>query len=242
MRIIYTEDYDQMSRKAAGIIAAQVILKPNSVLGLATGFSPVGTYEHLIECYRKGDVDFNRIRTVNLDEYAGLASEHEQSYAHFMRKHFFDRINVDPNNTFIPNGIAEDPDQECRRYDQLIQDLNGVDLQLLGIGPNGHIGFNEPGDYFETGTHIVHLSEATIQANKRFFEREKDVPRYAFTMGIRDIMQAKRVVMIASGKSKAEIISQAFTGMITPHIPASILQLHKDFTLIVDREAGARLP
>lgn len=242
MRIIYTEDYDQMSRKAAGIIAAQVILKPNSVLGLATGSSPVGTYEHLIECYRKGDVDFNRIRTVNLDEYAGLASEHEQSYAYFMRKHFFDHINVDPNNTFIPNGIAEDPDQECRRYDQLIQDLNGVDLQLLGIGPNGHIGFNEPGDYFETGTHKVHLSEATIQANKRFFEREKDVPRYAFTMGIRDIMQAKRVVMIASGKSKAEIISQAFTGMITPHIPASILQLHKDFTLIVDREAGARLP
>ena len=242
MKIIRTRDYDHMSRQAANIISAQVILKPDSVVGLATGSSPIGVYKQLIDWYNKGDIDFSQVRTVNLDEYVGLTADHEQSYARFMRENFFDHVNIDLKNTNIPCGTAPDAEAECRRYDALIQSFGGTDLQLLGIGLNGHIGFNEPGDTFEKGTHKIRLTEATIQANKRFFEREEDVPRYAYTMGICDIMQSKRIVMVVSGKKKAAIVKDAFFGPVTPRVPASILQLHRDFTLVVDADAGSLLP
>lgn len=237
MRIISARDYDHMSRQAANIISAQVILKPDSVLGLATGSSPIGTYKQLIEWYEKGDIDFSKVKSVNLDEYVGLDLSSDQSYVYFMRHNFFDHINIDLNNTNVPCGVNMDAEAECARYDALIQSYGGIDLQLLGLGPNGHIGFNEPDDYFPKGTHKVQLTDATIQANKRFFEKEEDVPRYAYTMGICDIMQAKRVVMVVSGESKAGIVKEAFFGPVTPRVPASILQLHKDFTLVADEAA-----
>lgn len=237
MEIIRARDYDHMSRQAANILSAQVILHPDSVLGLATGSSPIGTYKQLIKWYEKGDLDFRRVHTVNLDEYVGLAADHEQSYAHFMRMNFFDHINVDLKNTNIPNGLNMDEEEECARYNAIIRKLGGVDLQLLGLGPNGHIGFNEPGESFTKGTHKVSLTDATIQANKRFFASESDVPRYAYTMGILDIMQAERVVMVVSGAGKADIVREAFFGPVTPRVPASILQLHKNFTLVADEAA-----
>ena len=237
MKIIKTRDYDHMSRQAANIISAQVILKPASVLGLATGSSPVGTYRQLIEQYGRGDLDFSAVRTVNLDEYVGLGPDDEQSYARFMRVNLFDHINIDLKNTHIPNGLNADPAAECAGYDALIRSLGGIDLQLLGLGPNGHIGFNEPDGSFATGTHKVELSRATIEANKRFFSRAEEVPEFAYTMGIRDIMQAERVVMVVSGAGKAEIVKAAFSGPVTPGVPASILQLHRDFTLVADAEA-----
>ena len=237
MEIIRARDYDHMSRQAANILSAQVILHPDSVLGLATGSSPIGTYKQLIKWYEKGDLDFRRVRTVNLDEYVGLAADHEQSYAHFMRVNFFDHINVNLENTNIPNGLNMDEEEECARYNAVIRKLGGVDLQLLGLGPNGHIGFNEPGESFTKGTHKVSLTDATIQANKRFFASESDVPRYAYTMGILDIMQAERVVMVVSGAGKAGIVREAFFGPVTPRVPASILQLHKNFTLVADEAA-----
>ena len=237
MRIIAAKDYDHMSRQAANLISAQVILKPDSVLGLATGSSPIGTYQQLIEGYKKGDVDFSRVKSVNLDEYVGLDLSSDQSYVYFMRHKLFDHINIDLDNTNVPCGVNPNAEEECARYDALIQSYGGIDLQLLGLGPNGHIGFNEPDDDFPKGTHKVALTDATIQANKRFFEKEEDVPRYAYTMGIRDIMQARRVVMVVSGAGKAEIVKQAFCGPITPHVPASILQLHQDFTLVADEAA-----
>lgn len=241
MKIIRARDYEEMSRRAAAVIASQVLLRPDSVLGLATGSSPIGTYRQLIEWYRKGDLDFSAVHTVNLDEYVGLAPDNDQSYAYFMRTNFFDGVNIDPANTNIPDGLNTDPEAECARYDAKIRELGGVDLQLLGLGPNGHIGFNEPEEVFPKGTHKVALTEATIQANKRFFEKEEDVPRFAYTMGIRDIMQARRVLMVVSGAGKAEIVRQAFTGPVTPAVPASVLQLHPDFTLVADEDALSRL-
>lgn len=241
MRIISARDYDHMSRQAANIISAQVILKPNSVLGLATGSSPIGTYKQLIDWYNKGDIDFSQVRSVNLDEYVGLDYSSDQSYVYFMRHNFFDHINIDLANTNIPKGTNPDARAECTCYDNIIRSLGGIDLQLLGLGPNGHIGFNEPDDSFTKGTHKVALTDATIQANKRFFEKEEDVPRYAYTMGICDIMQAERVVMVVSGESKAGIVKEAFTGPVTPRVPASILQLHKDFTLVADEAALSKL-
>ena len=237
MKLIRARDYAHMSRQAANIISAQVILKPDSVLGLATGSSPIGAYRQLIDWYNKGDVDFSGVKTVNLDEYIGLNADNDQSYAYFMRKNFFDHININRENTYIPCGMNTDVAQECARYDALIRSLGGIDLQLLGLGPNGHIGFNEPDDVFTKGTHRVELTEATIQANKRFFESEADVPRAAYTMGICDIMHAERVVMVVSGESKAQIVKDAFFGPVTPRVPASILQLHKDFTLVADEAA-----
>ena len=237
MRIIAARDYDHMSRQAANIISAQVILKPDCVLGLATGSSPVGTYRQLIEWYEKGDLDFSQVRTVNLDEYIGLDITCDQSYVYFMRHNFFDHINIDPANTNIPNGTEPDEQKECARYDNIIRSLGGIDLQLLGLGVNGHIGFNEPSKYFAKGTHRVDLTDITVQANKRFFASADDVPRQAYTMGIYDIIQAKRIVMVASGENKAQAIKDSFFGPITPEVPASILQFHKDFTLVADDAA-----
>ncbi len=237
MRVIRAKDYHDASRKTANIISAQVILQPDSVLGLATGSTPIGTYQQLIRWYEKGDLDFSKTRTVNLDEYVGLGASNDQSYVAFMRKNFFDHININPQNTHLPNGLELNADKQCAAYDKLIRDLGGVDLQLLGIGHNGHIGFNEPSDEFIKGTHCVELTQNTIDANARFFENEDQVPRKAYTMGILDILMAKRVVMIVTGESKAQILKDAFCGPVTPRVPASIMQMHPDFTLIADEAA-----
>lgn len=237
MKIISAKDYGAMSRAAANLISAQVILKPDCVLGLATGSSPVGAYQQLIEWHKQGDLDFSQVRTVNLDEYVGLTPGHDQSYACFMRANLFDHVNIDPANTNIPDGMNPDGQAECKRYDQVIQRLGGVDLQLLGLGLNGHIGFNEPDQAFPAGTHLVTLTDSTRQANRRFFASLDDVPTHAYTMGIRDIMQAKRVVMVASGENKAQAIKAAFFGPVTPSVPASILQFHKNFYLVADEAA-----
>lgn len=237
MRIIPAKDYEHMSRLAASLIAAQIILNPDSVLGLATGSSPMGIYRQLIHHYNKGDVDFSQVKTVNLDEYVGLSPSSDQSYAYFMRSNFFDHVNIDPANTHIPNGVNLDAQKECANYDSVLQILGGVDLQLLGLGPNGHIGFNEPDSSFSKGTQRVTLTDATIQANKRFFTSEEEVPRFAYTMGVGHIMQARRVVMVVSGAAKAGIVKKAFSGPITPQVPASILQFHPDFTLVADQAA-----
>ncbi|HIW60639.1 MAG TPA: glucosamine-6-phosphate deaminase [Candidatus Anaerobutyricum avicola] len=236
--IIYrAKDYNDLSRKAANIISAQVIMKPNCVLGLATGSSPEGMYAQLVDWYNKGDLDFAKVKSVNLDEYRGLSRENEQSYYYFMHKHLFDKVNIDMNNTYLPNGLAEDPEEECRRYDALIESLGGVDLQLLGMGHNGHIGFNEPGDHYDKGTHCVDLQQSTIEANKRFFASEDEVPRQAYTMGIGTIMKAKKILVIVSGAEKAEILKEALYGPITPQVPASVLQMHSDVIVIADEAA-----
>ncbi|MCL2461940.1 MAG: glucosamine-6-phosphate deaminase [Defluviitaleaceae bacterium] len=228
-----------MSRKAANLLSAQVILKGDSVLGLATGSSPVGVYGQLAEWYRKGDIDFSETKTVNLDEYRGLGPDNPQSYRYFMDENFFRHINIRPENTYVPDGLATDAEAECARYEALIARLGGIDMQLLGLGRNGHIGFNEPGAAFEAVTHCETLTQSTIDANKRFFGREEDVPRQAYTMGIRTIMQARRIVVIVSGEGKADIVARAFFGPITPEVPATVLQLHNDVTLVGDEAALA---
>lgn len=237
MQILRTKDYSAMSRMAANILSAQVILNARSVLGLATGSSPIGAYRQLIEWYKKGDLDFSEITSINLDEYKGISPENDQSYRYFMNENLFRHINIKPENTFVPNGLEPDSDKECARYEAIIREKGGIDIQLLGLGHNGHIGFNEPSDAFQTGTHCVTLTQSTIEANKRFFEREEDVPRQAYTMGIRSIMQARRVLVIVSGKEKAPIVREAFFGPVTPNVPASILQLHGNVTLVGDEDA-----
>ena len=232
MKFITVDTYEKLSRQAANIISAQVILKPDSVLGLATGSSPLGTYKQLIEWYEKGDIDFSKVTSVNLDEYVGLDGTNDQSYRYFMNKNFFEHINIDLGNTFVPNGCAVDLAGEGKRYDEHIAELGGIDLQLLGIGLDGHIGFNEPDKYFVKSTHVVDLHESTIKANSRFFASEDEVPKKAITMGMVSIMQAKKILLIASGKEKRDILEKAFYGPITPEIPASILQLHSDITVI----------
>ncbi|MFI3238280.1 MAG: glucosamine-6-phosphate deaminase [Lachnospiraceae bacterium] len=237
MQIVRAKDYKDMSRKAANILSAQIIIKPDCVLGLATGSSPIGTYKQLIEWYNKDDLDFSLVKTVNLDEYKGLNGEHEQSYRHFMNVNLFDHVNIDKSKTFVPNGLAQNEVEECFRYNKVIDDMHGVDMQLLGLGHNGHIGFNEPCEEFKKGTHCVSLAESTINANARLFDNEEEVPRKAFTMGIKTIMDAEKVVVIVSGKEKADIVKKAFFGPITPLVPASILQMHQDVVLVGDEEA-----
>lgn len=233
MKIIYAADYQDLSQKAANFISAQIVLYPNSVLGLATGGTPIGTYEKLVELYQKGHIDFSDVTTINLDEYCGLAAEHPQSYRHFMTTHLFSKVNIKPENTHLPIATTN-PELECARYDALISACGGIDLQLLGLGHNGHIGFNEPGSSFEKATHCVDLSENTIMANTRYFSSPDEVPRQAITVGVKSIMQAKKVLLVVSGNSKAEILQQALHGPITPAVPASILQLHSDLTVITE--------
>ena len=240
MKIIKTADYNEMSKKAANIIAAQMILKPNSVLGLATGSSPIGTYKELIKKYEAGDIDFSDITTVNLDEYRGLPRTNDQSYYYFMNDNFFNHVNIDKARTHVPNG-EEDAEVECGNYEALIKELGGIDLQLLGLGHNGHIGFNEPAEAFDKTTHCVDLTESTIEANKRFFASIDDVPKQAYTMGIGTIMAVKKILVIVSGADKAAIVKKAFTGRVTPTVPASILQMHPDVTVVCDAAAYAEL-
>ena len=229
MRIYVGEDYKGMSRKAANIISAQIILKPDSVMGLATGSTPIGIYDQLVKWYEKGDLDFSSVVSINLDEYKGLSGDNDQSY----------RINIKKENTYVPNGLEPDSKKACQEYNDIIEKFGGIDMQLLGLGHNGHIGFNEPGEAFEKETHCVDLTKSTIEANKRFFEREEDVPKQAYTMGIKSIMQAKKIIIVVSGKDKADIVKKAFLGPVTPEVPASVLQLHNDVTLVGDKEALA---
>ena len=238
MKIIRAKDYQDMSRKAANIISAQVIMKPDCVLGLATGGTPVGTYAQLVDWYNKGDLDFSEVTTVNLDEYRGLPKEHPQSYWYFMNENLFSKVNIDPAKTNLPDGTNLDTAAECARYNGIIHKLGGIDLQLLGIGHDGHIGFNEPGEAFELETHCVDLAPTTIEANKRFFDgNEALVPKQAYTMGIKTIMQARKVLVVANGKAKAQAVKDAVTGPVTPACPGSILQLHPDCILVADEEA-----
>lgn len=237
MKIIRAKDYADMSRKAANIISAQVIMKPNCVLGLATGGTPVGAYAQLVDWYNKGDIDFSEVTTVNLDEYRGLPKEHPESYWSFMHRNLFDHVNIRPEAINLPDGTNMDADAECARYDAVIHNVGGVDLQLLGIGNDGHIGFNEPNEYFSKGTHCVNLTESTIEANKRFFASADDVPRQAYTMGVQTIMLARRIVLVVSGENKAKTVREAFFGPVTPRVPASILQLHTDVSIVADEAA-----
>lgn len=242
MQIIKTKDYDHMSRMAANVIAAQVIMKPDCVLGLATGSTPIGTYEELVRRYDSGDLDFSAVTSINLDEYKGLSPENDQSYRYFMNSHLFQHVNIRPDSTHVPNGLEPDSAAACAAYDEIIRQAGGIDLQLLGLGHNGHIGFNEPSDVFETDTHCVDLTQSTIDANARFFASMDEVPRQAYTMGIGTIMRAKKILLVVSGKAKAQIVKDAFFGPCTPQVPASILQLHKDVILVGDEEALSLIP
>ena len=237
MKIIRAKDYKDMSRKAANIISAQVIMKPNCVLGLATGGTPVGAYAQLVEWYNKGDVDFSEVTTVNLDEYRGLPKEHPESYWSFMHKNLFDHVNIRPEAIHLPDGTNPDAADACAKYNEIIHSVGGIDLQLLGLGPNGHIGFNEPADAFVKGTNKVALTVSTIDANARFFASRDDVPTHAYTMGIGSIMKAKRVLLVVNGEKKAQAVKDCFFGPIKPQAPGSILQLHPDFTLVADEAA-----
>ncbi|HJB28449.1 MAG TPA: glucosamine-6-phosphate deaminase [Candidatus Blautia faecavium] len=237
MKVYKVKDYQELSRKAANIIAAQVIMKPDCVLGLATGSSPVGTYDNLTAMYEKGDLDFSSVTTVNLDEYKGLDASNDQSYRYFMNTHLFNRVNIPMERTFVPDGTETDSEKACSAYNEILHSVGTVDLQLLGLGHDGHIGFNEPADYFPDETHCVDLTEVTIQANKRFFQSEADVPRQAYTMGIGTIMRAKMVLVVVSGADKADILNQVITGPVTPQVPASILQFHPNAVIIADEAA-----
>lgn len=241
MMFYEAKNYQDLSRKAANIISAQIIMKPDCVLGLATGSSPVGTYKQLIEWYEKGDLDFSRISTVNLDEYKGLAPDCDQSYRYFMNYHLFDHVNIDKANTHVPNGLEMDSQKACADYNAIIEQSGGIDLQLLGLGRNGHIGFNEPGEAFEKETHCVALTKSTIEANKGYFKSEADMPKQAYTMGIKNIMQAKKILVIVSGESKAEALKKVLYGPITPAVPASILQLHHDVIFVADEAALSKI-
>ena len=241
MRIYREKDYEAMSLRAAQVMAAEIIHRPNCVLGLATGSTPIGMYKRLIELNKEGKLSFKEVRTVNLDEYKGLSPEHDQGYRYFMQKQLFDHVDILPENTRVPDGLASDPDGECTGYDAYIRSLGGIDLQLLGVGHNGHIGFNEPGDVFVKPTHVVDLTERTIDANARFFATRDDVPKQAISMGIGAIMGAKKVLLAASGEEKAGAILGAVCSAITPQCPGSVLQLHPNVVVVVDEAAGSKL-
>ena len=237
MKLIITKNYEELSKIAAEEFSKVIIEKPTAVLGLATGGSPVGMYKELIA---KCELDFSKCTSINLDEYIGLNPEHEQSYRNFMNTNLFNHINIDKSKTFVPNGLAKNLEEECKNYDNKIEELGGIDVQLLGIGNNGHIAFNEPGESLSAGTHIISLTESTIEANARFFDSIDEVPKNALTMGLGGIMKAKKIILIASGEGKAEAIQGLFSGKITTDNPATMLQMHRDVVVIVD-EAAAKL-
>lgn len=237
IRIVRARDYEDMSRKAANIISSQIILKPNCVLGLATGSTPVGAYQQLVEWYKAGDLDFSQVSTYNLDEYRGLTHDDPQSYHYFMNDNLFNHVNIDIESTHVPDGSNPDADAACAEYDAMVAAAGYPDLQLLGIGNNGHIGFNEPDDHFSYGTHCVDLTESTIEANSRLFEKIEDVPRQAYTMGIHTIMSARSILVVANGEKKAQAVHDMCFGPITPSCPASILQLHSNVILVADEPA-----
>ncbi len=241
IRFICTKDYEDMSRKAANIMGALVVNKPDCVLGLATGSTPIGAYARLVEGYENGDLDFSQVKSVNLDEYRGLPHDNDQSYYYFMNHHLFSKVNIDKNNTYVPDGTIADADEACKQYDEIVRSMGGVDLQLLGMGHNGHIGFNEPGDVFVKNTNCVNLTQSTIDANSRFFASKEEVPTQAYTMGIQTIMNAKKILVVVSGTDKADIVDKAFFGDVTPQVPASILQLHQDVVVVGDEAAFSKI-
>lgn len=238
MNIIKVKNYKELSMQAAGIVAAQISRKKNTVLGLPTGKTPLGMYQELIKRFRKGEIDFSQVITFNLDEYYGLSPEHPQSYNYYMWQTFFNNINIKKENVFIPDGVTKDVQKECRYYESLIEKKGGIDLQFLGIGDNGHIGFNEPATALNSKTHLVNLSQTTIEANSRFFNDIEEVPRKALTMGMGTIMKAKQIILLASGMKKAPAIAKTINGKVNTEVPASLLQLHRDVTIIVDKDAA----
>ena len=241
MRILVCNNYEEVSQKAAQFMLSQITLKPDSVLGLATGSTPIGMYNQLIELNKQGLIDFSRVTTFNLDEYCGLTQDNSQSYHTFMQENLFNKINIQPEATNIPKGISDDFEAECENYDAKIKEAGGIDIQVLGIGGNAHIGFNEPNQHFETGTHVVELDQSTIEANARFFGSIEEVPTQAITMGIGSIFKSKKIMLLASGAGKAEAILGTVRGNITSDVPASILKLHSDVVLILDKEAASLL-
>lgn len=241
IRVIVTEHYQELSQKAAQLLAAQLQKKPDSVIGFATGSTPIGMYKELINSYNRQEISFDKMSTFNLDEYVGLTKDHPQSYYHFMQEQLFSHINVRLENIQFPPGIFTDADRACQSYEDAMKAAGGVDLQILGIGVNGHIGFNEPDQQFTLYTHIVELAQKTIESNARFFGSEDEVPRRAITMGIKSIMDARSILLLASDRNKAEAVQQIFSGKVEPQIPATVLQLHPDVTLVVDREAASLL-
>ena len=241
MNIIKVKNYKELSMQAAGIVAAQISRKKNTVLGLPTGQTPLGMYQELIKRFRKGEIDFSQVITFNLDEYYGLSSEHPQSYNYYMWQTFFNNINIKKENVFIPDGVTKNVQEECRYYESLIEEKGGIDLQFLGIGDNGHIGFNEPAIALNSKTHLVNLSQATIEANSRFFNDIEEVPRKALTMGMGTILKAKQIILLASGMKKAPAIAKTINGKVSTEIPASLLQLHRDVIIIVDKDAAREI-
>ncbi|MBO5845395.1 MAG: glucosamine-6-phosphate deaminase [Clostridia bacterium] len=238
MKVIVTENYEEMSAVATKFFADVISAKPDCVLGLATGSTPVGMYNNLTAAYNEGKLDFSKVKSVNLDEYYPLAPDNDQSYRYFMNKNLFDRVNIDKANTYVPNGLAADPDAACREYEANIDALGGIDIQVLGIGRNGHIGFNEPSeDGLFCDTHLTGLTQNTIEANARFFESINDVPKAALTMGIGSVFKARRIIILASGVEKADAIKKMVSGMISTMCPASMLTLHPDVTVICDKAA-----
>ena len=237
MRFIVCENYEEMSDTAADIFAKQLSARPDSILGLATGTTPIGTYDRLVEKYEKGELDFSKVSTFNLDEYYPIKAANEQSYRYFMNKYLFDRVNIDKSNTHVPNGEAQDPDEEGRSYDAMLEKAGGVDIQLLGIGRNGHIAFNEPDTALIAGTHKTALTEDTIEANSRLFDSIDEVPRFALTMGMASIMSARSIILLANGRGKHEAIVRLLDDKISTDCPATFLKLHHDVTVICDKDA-----
>lgn len=242
MEVRVKEDYEEVSDTAAELVLQQIRRKPDSVLGLTAGSSPMGLYQRMHRAYRAGEVDFSRVRIFTLSEYIGLDESNEQSFAYYTRQNFCEGLNLKNENIYMPNGMADDIAQECARYGKAIEDAGGIDMMILGIGPNAHIGFNEPGPAFVPETHVVELSEATRAANGRFFDDPTDVPYWAISMGMRDIMFADCVLLLASGPGKTEALMLAVAGDITPKAPASVLQLHRSAIVIADEAAARRLP
>lgn len=241
MKILVVKNYDEMSKVAAKELAVVISKKPEATLGLATGGTPVGMYKELIDMHKNGELDFSKVTTVNLDEYVGLSGEHDQSYRYFMDSNLFNHVNIRKEYTYVPNGLAEDMLKECVNYDKRIEELGGIDVQVLGIGSNGHIGFNEPSDKLSLGTHVTDLAESTIEANSRYFVSKEEVPTKALTMGLGAIMKAKKILLMVSGESKAEIMDKVVNGKITTQVPASFLQMHKDVVLIIDEDAARKI-
>jgi len=234
MKVINVGSYQELSEKAANLVIETVQEKPNAVLGLATGSTPIGLYNELINDHAKNSTSYSKICTFNLDEYVGLEGSHPQSYLYFMREHLFNHIDILPENTFIPNGKAEDMEKECGRYEELIKEKGGIDLQILGIGQNGHIGFNEPGTSFSSRTHMIQLTESTRKANSRFFPSMEEVPTRAITMGIQTIMESRKIILLISGQAKKAALKRLLTDEISEDFPASVLKLHNDVTVITD--------
>lgn len=239
MKVIIVENYEEMSKLAATTIKNVITKKPNAILGLATGSTPIGTYKELIKMNKCNEIDFSKVTTVNLDEYIGLSEKDTQSYRYFMNENLFNNINIKKENTFVPNGLAKDIQEEGENYDKKIDALGGIDVQILGIGNNGHIAFNEPDDVLTSGTHLTHLTESTIMANSRFFDSIDEVPKTAITMGLGQIMKSKKILLLAHGESKAEAVKEVLSGIITSKNPATMLQMHNDVTIIIDKTIGS---